>query len=86
MTQEDLIRQAEYTKADLENNCIGLHLIFDEGEFYVFTKSDIRELLVAYGKEVRLKCRAQYQINRTETSLIIKDKILNTSLPKIKQP
>lgn len=49
-----------------------------EGEF----KRDVHKLIQAACQKQNVRCRATYQINRTETSPVIKDKILHTPLIK----
>ena len=42
---QEAIDQAEYTQADIDNNCIGVRLIVDEGKFYMHTKPELLSLL-----------------------------------------
>ncbi len=50
---------------------------------YEFSPEELSLLLDESFKSQRRICRAVYQINRTETSLIIKDKILIAPFPEI---
>ncbi len=58
------IDQAEYTKVDLDNNCIGIRLIIDEGKFYMHTKKELLSLLKLVAEDAHLDGRSVYIKNR----------------------